>query len=632
VFLSNVILVCLVVGTFHTPAVAATIILTPILAPVANSFGIDPVHFGLVLVVSVAIGHVTPPVALTLYIGSGISGVPVSKLMRPLMPFLAVLIGGIPDADSKNLPAERRIRRIELYVTTAEYDPIRYEFGLMIAENWKKLGFDVKVTPLEWSRLATEGIKKKNFDAFTLAWGGRAERIDPDHFCYQVNHSSQVHRGQYNINGMKNPEYDKYAELQRTTIDPEKRREAVWKCQEIFAEVQPHTPILSRRQLQPYNARDWEGWTPMMGEGLQSFWNIMNVKPKTDRKVLHWGYPSDVTTLNPMAAVATHDFQTLRLIYDRLYRVNPEGKPVPWAAASLKEIDETTIQVKIRAGMKFHDGKPVTSADVKFSFEYPTKVKSGYFMGLVKPIKETQIIDDLTVQFKLHKPFAPFIANCLGQVFILPKHIWETIPESVGLKNALDYTNEKPIGSGPFKLVYWRRNEELRADRVDGYFNPPHIDGFIKIPYANVQGMAAGVETGECDFGGWWIEPIQAERIEKTKHAKVAVVRNHGYYHINYNMRRKPFDDKAVRYALAYAIPKQLILNRLLEGYGEITHSIITPANKFWHNPNVRKFDFDMEKARKTLADAGYEWDDKGRIYYPPGKTDDKVQPSAPER
>ena len=90
-FLANVIIICLIVGTFLTPA-AATIILTPILAPVAHSFGLDPVHFGLVLVCSVAIGHVTPPVALTLYIGSGISGVPVSQLLRPLLPFWCVLV------------------------------------------------------------------------------------------------------------------------------------------------------------------------------------------------------------------------------------------------------------------------------------------------------------------------------------------------------------------------------------------------------------------------------------------------------------------------------------------------------------------------------------------------------------
>jgi C4-dicarboxylate transporter DctM subunit len=91
-FLLNTILVCLIVGTFLTPA-AATIILTPVLAPVSTSFGIDPVHFGLVIVCALAIGHVTPPVALTLYIGAGIAGVPVSQLIRPLIPFLLVLIG-----------------------------------------------------------------------------------------------------------------------------------------------------------------------------------------------------------------------------------------------------------------------------------------------------------------------------------------------------------------------------------------------------------------------------------------------------------------------------------------------------------------------------------------------------------
>ncbi len=547
----------------------------------------------------------------------------------------AIGISGIllcATAGSKDFPAERQIRQIELYVTTAEYDPIRYEFGLIIARNWQKLGFDVKVTPLEWSRLATEGIKQKNFDAFTLNWAGRAERMDPDHFCYQVLHSSQVHIGQYNINGYVNPEYDRWAEMQRSTIDPDKRRNAVFKCQEIAAEDQPHTPMMTRNQLHAYNARDWQGWTSMMGEGLQSFWNIMNVEPKTDRKIIRWGYPSDVSTMNPLAAVATHDFQTFRLFYDRLVRVNTQGKPELWAAEELKEIDKTTIQVKIRSGMKFHDGKPVTAEDIKFSFEYPVKVKSGYFSGLLKPIREIKIIDPLTVQFTLKKPFAPFVANCLGQVFIFPKHIWETIPESVGLTSALDYTNEKPIGSGPFKLVYWRRNEEMKAVRFDGYFRPPHIDGFIKIPYANVQGMAGGIETGECDFGGWWVEPIQADRLKKTGFVKVLDVRNHGYYHINYNLRRKPFDDKAVRHALTHAIPKKLILDRLLEGYGEVTHSIITPPNKFWHNPNVRQFEYDMEKAKKILSGAGYEWDGQGRLYYPPGKTDDKVQPKGKPR
>jgi len=90
-FFLNVIIISLIIGTFLTPSIA-TVILTPILYPVAISLGIDPVHFGIVIICALSVGHVTPPVGLTLFIGSEISGVPVSQLLKPLIPFLSVLI------------------------------------------------------------------------------------------------------------------------------------------------------------------------------------------------------------------------------------------------------------------------------------------------------------------------------------------------------------------------------------------------------------------------------------------------------------------------------------------------------------------------------------------------------------
>ncbi|MFV2091550.1 MAG: TRAP transporter large permease [Hyphomicrobiales bacterium] len=90
-FALNVIIVALIVGLFLTPAVA-TIILTPILFPAAQQFGLDPVHFGLLLVSALALGHVTPPVGLTLLIGASIGNVSVESLMRPLLPFFAMLV------------------------------------------------------------------------------------------------------------------------------------------------------------------------------------------------------------------------------------------------------------------------------------------------------------------------------------------------------------------------------------------------------------------------------------------------------------------------------------------------------------------------------------------------------------
>jgi len=72
-------------------ALATILILAPILTPVAQTYGIDPVHFGIIFIVNVATGMVTPPVAVNLNIASEISGVPMDAMMKPVLIFLAVL-------------------------------------------------------------------------------------------------------------------------------------------------------------------------------------------------------------------------------------------------------------------------------------------------------------------------------------------------------------------------------------------------------------------------------------------------------------------------------------------------------------------------------------------------------------
>ena len=360
-----------------------------------------------------------------------------------------------------------------------------------------------------------------------------------------------------------------------------------------------------------------------MGEGLNSFWTFMNLQPTGERKILRWGYPSDINGLNPMNTTETHDFQVTRLIYDSLVRIDTDGKPKLWAAESITDVnkDGKTFQVKLRPGMKFHDGVPVTSKDVKFSFDMVRDIKSPFFLGMVKPIKSIDVINDLTVQFNLTEPFASFISNTLAQMYIFPEHYWTPILEK-GAKAVLEHKNEKIIGSGPFKLDYWRKDEELKLVRNDDYFEKPAIEGILSIPYANIQGMVAAVEQGQADFTGWWIEPIQGDKMKLNPNLEVVDIPDNGLYHINYNMRRMPFDDKSVRLAMSYVIPKQKIVDQLLEGHGSVANSFISPENKFWHNPNVKKFDYDQAKAFQFLKDGGYKWDENGKIYYPEGKSD----------
>ncbi len=523
-----------------------------------------------------------------------------------LVSILSVVLAAEPD------PA-RRTREIELVVQTAEADPLGYEVGSMVAKNWRDLGFDVKLAPTDWARVAEIIWKNQVYDTAAIKFAGRANRIDPDHWIYTVFRTGAV----ANETVYSNPEYDRLADLQRTTLDLNKRREIVFKAQELVAKDQPFTPIVHPHEVHAYNADRLSDVEPMMVEGLNGIWIFIEMKPKAGPKILRWGYPLDVATMNPTAAIAAHDFEVQRLIYDSLVHINRKGYPEKWAADEIKEISPTVIEVKIRSGMKFHDGKPLTAEDVRFTFDLFRTEKATRMYPFASVIKEIQVLDGLRVRFTMKEPYAPFLVNSLSQVPLLPKHIWEGLPQKAGLSKIQDWPNTPPIGSGPFKLDYWRRGEEMKLTRNDAHFRKPYIEGIVKIPYADVPGAVAGLERGENDMVSWNVGPVQAKRLAQLRNIKVVTVRTNLVLGMDYNNSREPFKDPRVRRALAYAIPKSTIVQVLYEGRADIGQSVIAPVNEFWHSPNVEKFDLDMAKARKLLQEAGFEWDSSGKIYSP---------------
>lgn len=90
-FILMIIALYLVLGTFLTPS-EIILVTVPVLLPVANAAGVHPIHFGMVCVIASAIGHITPPVGLCLFVGMAISGLSMDKLIVPLVPFLAAIV------------------------------------------------------------------------------------------------------------------------------------------------------------------------------------------------------------------------------------------------------------------------------------------------------------------------------------------------------------------------------------------------------------------------------------------------------------------------------------------------------------------------------------------------------------
>ncbi len=90
-FLIVVNILLLIAGCFMEPT-GIILILAPILFPIATQLGIDPVHLGIIMVVNLEIGMVTPPVGLNLFVTAGITGMSVMEVVRAALPWLSVLL------------------------------------------------------------------------------------------------------------------------------------------------------------------------------------------------------------------------------------------------------------------------------------------------------------------------------------------------------------------------------------------------------------------------------------------------------------------------------------------------------------------------------------------------------------
>ncbi|MCP4622090.1 MAG: twin-arginine translocation pathway signal protein [bacterium] len=510
-----------------------------------------------------------------------------------------------------------KVDSMKLMTTTATFDPVRPESARLICQEFKRLGWDVDPLPIDYKQNVQKVIMEHDYDMWLVRFTGASIRIDPNVFIWQVHHSSQYKKGGYNWPGFSNPEVDKLSDAQSVEMDVDKRRELVFKAQEIIHEQQPENVLVNAMMTNAYRSDRIKNLIEMMGEGIGSFWTDINMESTRSDGYVRTGYTSALKNLNPIDVKDGKEFKELRMFYDRLFRVAPDGQAKPWAAKSYSIPDSRTINITIREGMLFHDGQPVTAEDIKFTFEYHAKWKAPFFAGALKNVASVTITGKHSVRIKLVKPSAPFLSNVLAAIFIIPKHIWQDIPEKVDVSDPLNYPNEKPIGSGPFKFEYWDRGRELKVSAFKEHFNPPKCAGNLMIIYGSHDAMAAAIEKGECDRTRYILKPSLMEDLNKVEGCVGKAYPSHGFYDLSYHTRRPPLTDPVFRKAIAHVLPKDLIVEAVLGGHASLGGSVIGPANKFWHNAAVKPFENNPKTARKILAEAGYTWDKKGKLHYP---------------
>lgn len=521
------------------------------------------------------------------------------------------------------LDPDTRLPQIKILAPAASYDTRRWEAVLLMATVWQDLGFDVDLRgfPDLFTLLADVSSEPFNWDAYVSGYVGRPQRLDPDEFLFRPFHCSGIQDHGPNIVGYCNPDYDSIVEAQRATLDQEARRILVYKAQEILAHDVPMITLFHRREVLAYNQADFEGWTPVVGRGLWNLWSMIRVKPKTTNRTLKAGWATDMGTLNPLALGPA--FEPLQWTYDTLVRIGPNGTPVPWAASDWKIIDDTTVEITLRKGMKFHDGEPVTVQDVKFSFDFIKKHgTAGFFPAALSPVDRVEIISENVLRFKLFKPFAPLFFTTFSLVYILPQHIWENIVVSEGIDSPAKWNNTNPVGSGPFKLAYHRRGEELLLESNKDHFDPPQVDALLIVSHSNIDGVFASLMNGTVDVPDRSISALNVPEVREAPHLGLTDTPDHGVFFLGFNLRRPPFNDLQVRRALAHTLDHKTVVEAVLGGFGEPGQGVIAPSNKFWHNPAwekwfVEDYQFDRVAARRILQESGYRWDEEGKLHYP---------------
>lgn len=295
-------------------------------------------------------------------------------------------------------------------------------------------------------------------------------------------------------------------------------------------------------------------------------------------------------------------------IFDGLVTYDTEFNLVPQLATSWTvSPDGQTITFKLREGVKWHDGTPLTSADVQFTFmEILTKLHSrgkSTFQNLVA----VETPDAHTVVFRLKAP-APYIMRALAgaESPIMPKHIYE------GSNPMRNPKNTAPIGSGPFRFKEWQRGSHIILERNPDYWDSPrpYLDRLIFRLIPDGSGRAVALESGDVQYGTQYVVPLNdVGRLGKLPHLTVTTSGYEYNTSVNYfefNLRRPIFQDVRVRQAIAHAIDKDFVAKNIWFGFATPATSPITNKQKDFHTDNVPQYPFDLKKAEALLDAAGH--------------------------
>jgi peptide/nickel transport system substrate-binding protein len=307
------------------------------------------------------------------------------------------------------------------------------------------------------------------------------------------------------------------------------------------------------------------------------------------------GTDVDAAVLDPRIMRDTTAFRVDDLLFDGLIALDAKSQPQPGLAKSWEQPDATTWIFHLRDA-KFQNGTPVTAEDVVYTFETTLDPKmASRFRGLLTPIKSITAVDPTTVRMELSQPYAPLLYYL--ELGIVPKAIAAAANADV---------SAHPVGSGPMRLVDWKRGNQIVMEANPDYWGgAPKLKHLEMVIVGDNTARAQALEAGDLDFINSPLSPQDVHRLlgeSKFDHVNIS---GQALTFLLFNTHDPALSDPATRQALAHLIDQKTILTQI---YGDIDR----PANEMLlptslgYDPSLQQPPFDVAEADKELTALGW--------------------------
>lgn len=314
------------------------------------------------------------------------------------------------------------------------------------------------------------------------------------------------------------------------------------------------------------------------------------------------GFGAESTMLDPVKYSAGVDHYFMGQMFEQLVRVDPQQRIVNWLAESWKveEVNgKPVIDVRLRKGVKFHNGDPLTSADFEFAYNKMRDPKISRWSHNQAAVERFEIVDDHHFRIHFKEGDGNYIANFL-QLWAVPKAYYERVGEAE--------FGKAPVGTGPWKFVSRTVKDEIRFEVNADYWNKDHRPKaeklVIKVIPEDLTRVAA-FKTGAIDF----LDAVPLSMVEEFRKmpgvkTMTVVTGNNLFLNFNTHQEKSPFRDVRVRQAAAHAIDVDAIIKSVLFGQGE--RYVQVGKGGVGYDPELKPYAYDPKKARDLLRQAGF--------------------------